>query len=341
MTANRFFLISAILLAASFFLIIDMCSQKPKSIKEDSLSITFGSCSDEDKEQKLWKDIIQEKANIWIWLGDNIYGDSEDPIVLQAKYNKQKTHPDYQTIISQTEIHGVWDDHDYGVNDGGKEFPSKVGSQKALLDFLDVKQDDTRRNRPGIYYDKLIEKGELKVHMIFLDTRYFRDSLKKSNGKNIPNIEGSILGNTQWNWFEDRLLNTDSDLNLVASSIQAIPEEHRFEKWSNFPVERKRLFDLLSKDKVQHNVIISGDRHIGEISTIDYNGHEIIDITSSSLTHGWRNKRQESNKYRKGNIVYIENYGLLKITKTDGKTQYSGMIKSGIDQIESKIDIHE
>ena len=341
MTPNRFLLISAILLTASFFLIYDIYYQKKEPIKENSISIAFGSCSDEDKEQKLWKDIIKEKADIWIWLGDNIYGDSEDPKVLQEKYNKQKAHPDYQTMVSQMKIHGIWDDHDYGVNDGGKEFPSKVGSQKALLDFLDVSHDDIRRSRAGIYYDELIKSGDLKIHMIFLDTRYFRDNLKKAKGENIANLEGTILGSTQWEWFEDKLLNTESDLNLIASSIQAIPEEHRFEKWSNFPLERARLFDLLSKDQVQHNIIISGDRHIGEISSIDHHDTEIIDITSSSLTHGWRNERQEFNKHRHGTIVYNENYGLLKIDKTEGKTSYSGFIKSGFDKTESKINTYE
>jgi alkaline phosphatase D len=30
----------------------------------------------------------------------------------------------------------VWDDHDYGVNDGGGDFPAKEISRKAFLDFF-------------------------------------------------------------------------------------------------------------------------------------------------------------------------------------------------------------
>jgi hypothetical protein len=35
-----------------------------------------------------------------------------------------------------TPIMAVWDDHDYGVNDGGGDFPAKEISRKAFLHFL-------------------------------------------------------------------------------------------------------------------------------------------------------------------------------------------------------------
>jgi alkaline phosphatase D len=33
------------------------------------------------------------------------------------------------------------DDHDYGKNDGGAEYPNKQGSQQLFLDFLDEPKD--------------------------------------------------------------------------------------------------------------------------------------------------------------------------------------------------------
>ena len=44
---------------------------------------------------------------------------------------------------------GIWDDHDYGVNDGGKSFKYRLQSQKLFLDFLDEPIDSVRRQREG------------------------------------------------------------------------------------------------------------------------------------------------------------------------------------------------
>ena len=101
-------------------------------------TIAFGSCSDQKRPQPLWDDIVAQKPDLWIWLGDNIYGDSENMDTLRAKYARQKSNPVYQQLRQSTPIIGVWDDHDYGVNDGGKEYPKRKESQQLMLDFLDV-----------------------------------------------------------------------------------------------------------------------------------------------------------------------------------------------------------
>ena len=52
--------------------------------------IAFGSCSDQKRPQPLWDDIVAQKPDVWIWLGDNIYGDSESMDTLRTKYAQQK-----------------------------------------------------------------------------------------------------------------------------------------------------------------------------------------------------------------------------------------------------------
>lgn len=307
------------------------CKQKnvqvPKSeylIAQDyQIRLAFGSCSHQDRKQILWDNILREAPDMWIWLGDNIYGDTDDMSIMRRKYNKQKSNPQYQKLIKQTQVEGIWDDHDYGVNDGGKNFSAKSGSQKELLDFLDVPETDPRRSRPGTYYAKELSKDGIDIKLIFLDTRYFRDDPIKSGKTYKPNITGSVLGATQWAWLEKELQQSDADVNIIASSIQVIPKEHRFEKWANFPNERTRLFDLIYKYETQNPIIISGDRHIGEISHIDWKGKKIYDITSSSLTHGWSNRRKEVNQHRIKGIVYDENYGIIEIDKEGNMLEIS------------------
>lgn len=44
----------------------------------------------------------------------------------------------------QLQVIGTWDDHDYGLNDAGKEFMGKNMTQKLLMDFLDEPEDSPR-----------------------------------------------------------------------------------------------------------------------------------------------------------------------------------------------------
>ena len=102
-------------------------------------TIAFGSCNDEDKPQPLWPVIAAEKPDLWIWTGDNVYADTEDPEVFRAKYDKQLANPGYRAFIDSVPfMTGTWDDHDYGKNDGGVEYPAKDLAKREMYRFLGV-----------------------------------------------------------------------------------------------------------------------------------------------------------------------------------------------------------
>lgn len=156
-------------------------------------------------------------------------------------------------------------------------------------------------------------KGQ-RVKVILLDGRYFRDPLKKEGKRNVPNPAGDILGEAQWQWLEQQLTNSDADVHVIGSGIQLLPEEHPYEKWANFPVSRQRLLDLLSKTKPKGALLISGDRHIAEVSKVSVQGlnYDLFDITSSGLTHVSA-PHEEPNRHRVGAMITELNYGLLTI----------------------------
>ena len=47
-------------------------------------------------------------------------------------------------VVFVYQIIGTWDDHDYGLNDAGKEYDGKDFSQQLMLDFLDEPSDSLR-----------------------------------------------------------------------------------------------------------------------------------------------------------------------------------------------------
>jgi len=280
-------------------------------------TIAFGSCNREDLPQTIWEEILANDPDLWIWLGDNIYADTEDMGKMEAKYIKQKYAPGYQQLLKSTRVIGTWDDHDYGLNDGDKHFVKKKESQQLLLDFLDVAHDAPARSREGVYQAYAFGEGERRVKVILLDTRYFRDKLEKNFGmgpRYKENADGDILGEAQWKWLEEELLEGDAKVHLICSGIQILPEEQYFEKWANFPKARKRLLELISRTNPSLPILLSGDRHIAEVSVagLPEKDSTITEITSSGLTHSYE-KADEPNAYRVGKLIPYKNYGLLTI----------------------------
>ena len=301
------------------------------------LVVAFGSCNHQNKKQPLWKSIAEQGAELWLWLGDNIYGDSKNMEVLEKKYNKQKSRPAYQRFLETgIEIMGTWDDHDYGVNDGGKNFEFKEESSQLALDFLDYSEDAEVRKRPGVYNHKTFESSHRTVEFVLLDTRYFRDDTEKIKGVGYTiNELGDILGEEQWTWLEEQV-NKPMDYLVIGSSIQVIPEDHIYEKWSNFPASRTRLLDLLSKAKAEKVLILSGDRHLAEISEIVWKDRKIIEVTSSGMTHSYENVGDEPNRHRVSKIVSQKNFGTLRFIEDRLQVNILGV--NGMEYIQQDLD---
>jgi alkaline phosphatase D len=288
-----------------FFLLLISSSN---FIYAESIKIGLGSCLDQDYPQPIWQSIKKEDLNYFIFLGDNVYGDTRYGSLRKMKsaYDKQKkVLPDFLNDIS---IFSIWDDHDFGINDGGADYRFKRRAQELYLDFWEISKDDDRSNREGIYFSKNEIFFDKKFKFIFLDTRFFRSKLKGKKSNYIENIEpdATILGNAQWTWLENEL-KSDFDFLFIFSSIQIIAKDHRFEKWSNFPIERAKLFELLEQfnDKT---ILFSGDRHRAGI----YRKNGIIELTSSSMNKPG-SSFSETDSYLIGKTYPQENYGVLEI----------------------------
>jgi len=305
------------------FLVLGLFSCIEKKDKKESINtfiIAFGSCDNQELPNVLWKEIKKNNPDLFIWGGDIVYADGEDIKVMQKSYEKQKKDTAYQNFKKDLPVLGTWDDHDYGLNDGGKEFKKKDSVQQLLLDFLDVDPKDKRRSKKGVYHSKKIVIGKNSVNIIILDTRYFRTRLTvdtTGNKRYIPNDfgDGTILGKAQWEWLENELKSSKSNFNIIISSIQFLSKEHGFESWGNMPHEVSKMKGIISGSGAKGVIILSGDRHIAEISmdSIINLKYPIIDFTSSGLTHSYSTFKGEPNVYRITKVVSDINFGILRI----------------------------
>jgi alkaline phosphatase D len=200
-------------------------------IEADSIKLGLGSCIDQDFPQPIWNSIEKENLNYFIFLGDNVYGDSPDGKLEKLRYAYKKQKSLLPSFLNDINILSIWDDHDYGLNDGGRDYSLKKESQKMFLDFWEIPNDDIRSSREGIYFSQNKIFFNKKFKLIFLDTRYFRSPLAGPKGKYLKNksTDSTILGINQWKWLEKEL-DEYFDFLIIFSSIQIIPEDHGYEK---------------------------------------------------------------------------------------------------------------
>ncbi|MFT4830830.1 MAG: alkaline phosphatase D [Psychroserpens sp.] len=304
---------------------------------ESDFTIAFGSCNKSSLSNPLWDDIVSARPDVWIWGGDIIYADTDNRKKLREMYMDQDNVAGYALLKTKMPVIGTWDDHDYGLNDGGVEFKGKKWSQQEFLDFMDVPVDSPRRTREGVYssHDYTVPVGSIKI--IVLDTRYFRTALtpdKDTKKRHKPNVygQGTVLGMEQWAWLKDELNFSKADFNIIVSSIQFLSNEHGFECWGNFPHEVDQLKSLIASSKAKGVVLLSGDRHISEFSRTKVDGlaYPLIDFTSSGLTHVYSSFSGEPNPFRVGAVVSKKSFGLLDFDFNKKKVRFKMVGDHGV-----------
>ena len=290
--------------------------------------IAFGSCAKHGRAQPIWDAVVATKPDLFIFAGDNIYGDTSDMALMQAKYDKLGAQPGYQKLLKTCPVLAVYDDHDYGANNVGKEFPKKKESAKMCLDFFGVPEDSPRRQREGIYGSQIMGEPGQRVQIILLDMRYFRDKWDGSKltpaEKKAKNIVGvarptddttrTLLGKDQWAWLEKEL-KKEADVRLIVSSIQVVTWEKGMECWGNMPHERDRLFKLIETTEANGVVFLSGDVHFSELSLSKEGPYPLYDLTASGLNQRPPKAWPDAiNGYRLPGKVYADyNFGVVRI----------------------------
>jgi alkaline phosphatase D len=327
------------LLAAGSAVALGACAVSPNQPGGNSLRIGVSSCADQEKPQPIWDAALQERCGFFVFAGDNVYA-SDPPFKienLRQAYADLAAKDNFQRLRNTTPHLAVWDDHDYGVNDGGAEFAHKQASKDEFLRFWNVRADDPRRKRKGLHHAQIIEHGGRRVQIIGLDTRWFRSPLKLTDQRDAPGKERyvpdadpakTMLGDAQWRWLEAQLRER-ADVRVIVSSVQCVVVGHGFERWGNLPLERERLYRLIRDTRANGVVIVSGDRHIGGLyreanATLPY---PLYEMTSSGITHPWA-AAKEAGPNRIDPLVTVLHYGVVDI---DFAARRLALVLRGLD----------
>jgi alkaline phosphatase D len=294
----------------------------------DNTTLAFGSCLRQWKPAPILDTVRALGPDAFVFAGDNVYTDTgryrrkKEPERIALAYEELAGKPAFQALRASTRLLATWDDHDYGRDNAGAEYPWKNESKAAFVSFFSVPDSSPVHRRAGVYSAHWLGDAEHPVQILLLDTRTFRSPLHRAEADAqctrihltpTSDTTATVLGDQQWQWLADQL-KQPAALRLIVSSIQVIPDRHCFEKWSNFPHERERLIQLIRASGGVPTVLLSGDRHFGEISALPGpdNTLPLYEITASGLNSAGAG-RGEVNPYRVSeDNVRVDHFGVIR-----------------------------
>lgn len=305
---------------------------EPEALATPTFTIAFGSCGHQDHPLPIFHEVVKQDPDLFIFLGDNIYGDTYSMDTLRAKYNRLTRKESFQALKANVPIIATWDDHDYGWNDAGRHYPYKDSAKAIFLEVWEEPAESERRQHPGIYTANTYEEAGKTIQVILLDTRTFRDDLLPYDGAfdedrryfygldYTPHTtaDSTLLGEEQWQWLEAELAKP-ADVRIIGSSTQFGIEFNGYEAWANFPHERERFLELVRSTRANGVLFLSGDVHYAEISEYQAEGlYPIYDITASGLSSTWH--FATPNRYRIEGPIMDNHFGLLTIHLSEQPT---------------------
>jgi alkaline phosphatase D len=286
--------------------------------------IALGSCSEETAPIPILAAVAQFRPDLFLYVGDNVYGDAESGDMklpeLRKAYADLSMNAHFSAFNMAFPILATWDDHDYGLNDAGADFPAREVSERVFETFW--RDAALGGGRPGVYGARIYGPPGYRVQVILLDTRFFRSPLRRSETPNAagykpyladPDPAKTMLGEAQWAWLAGEL-RKPAEIRLVVSSIQVLADGHPFERWGALPREQDRLERTIAQTGAKGVVLLSGDRHLGAIyRRAASTGYPLHELTASSLNLATPRVSPEASSGQVGAVVTHENFGAVEI----------------------------
>ncbi len=269
----------------------------------DILRIAFLSCISSAAEAN-WKVIEDSESDIVIFLGDNVYFPSLEPISeaqMQKAYQQLADQPGFISLRQKKKIYAIWDDHDFGANNSDSSSPSSAYSKALFRKFWNNPAP------PPELSDSIAFRVKLDfVTLLFTDNRSFRRNPA-------PGVPEALFGETQLRWLESELKNPETPEVILISGGQLLSEGENHENLAEYPAEQRRLFTAFESSPARVT-ILSGDRHFAEILARNFGQHQVLELTSSPFASRLAPASIPSqHNYRRSILIGRQNFGILTL----------------------------
>jgi alkaline phosphatase D len=272
------------------------------------------------KDSSIFETMAKEKAAFMLWLGDTWYTRDVDYYSewgLWYRAHHDRAQPILQNFLKAMPHYAMWDDHDYGPNDIGKNYVLKEASRRVFTNYFC--NPSYGENGQGIY--SMITWADVDVFLT--DDRWWRsaDKMKDSvDGK--PNPEKRMLGKEQMEWLENSLLYSFATFKIIAAGGQVLNPVSPFDVWWKYPAEYDELMNFIKEYKINGVVFLTGDRHHSEIIKVNRPGYyPLYDVTVSALTSSGYpfGGAEKNNPYRVIGFDQKQNYARFSFAGKRGE----------------------
>ncbi|MFC4803300.1 glycerophosphodiester phosphodiesterase family protein [Neobacillus sp. GCM10023253] len=234
---------------------------------------------------KSYKSMAALNPDFFLFSGDTIYADNATPAVpnppsgtvqdFWAKYKENRTDAGLRSLLQKTGTFAIWDDHEVTNDFSGPSQPLTPTGLSAFKDYWPISGERSEA-------DKLYHKYSWgnTMDMMILNNRGYRSPNTQADG-----ADKTMLGDEQLHWLKQQLLESDSKVKLIATSVPiSIPTGKAMARdgWANgdnvnpndptgYENEFKEISDFIIEKGIKNVFFVTTDVHFAEVIKYDAN----------------------------------------------------------------------
>lgn len=267
---------------------------------EDTADPAYG------KEYRIFEAIHEKSPDLMLWLGDGIYlreADWSTRTGIEHRWSYHRSTPHLRALLANTHHYAIWDDHDWGPNDIGREFWNRAETTRAFQLFWGNPSAGLPET-PGIF--TFFNWGD--VNFILLDNRSYLTQ-PEEDGRAFGKSR-AYIGQAQLDWLISMLRWIDaedgfiypSSFTVVAVGGQVLTGGSNPHAWPSYEEEWQEMIDRIVDEGIRGVLFVSGDVHFSEVNRLTYIGggepgvpgkageagkaYRFLEVTASPLTSG-------------------------------------------------------
>jgi membrane-associated phospholipid phosphatase len=277
-------------------------SFRTPGIGAESFRVALSACARVGSNARVFDAIAAADPLVYVEMGDihyeNIGGNL--PAAFREAYDRLLTEPGQAALYRQVPIAYVWDDHDYGPNDGDSTSPSRPAARQVYREVVP---------HAGV------EPGDAPINQAFTIGRV-RFVMTDNRSERTAD---SMLGESQLAWLLEELTMSSRTHALVVwvNPVPWIAEPREGgDNWSGYPDERRLIADTIAEAEVDNLIMVSGDAHMVALDDGSNSDYSTEGGAGFPVFHAAPLDRPGSIKggpYSEGTFDGVGQFGLLDI----------------------------
>lgn len=164
--------------------------------------------------------------------------------------------PFVKKILYHYPVAHMWDDHDYGKNNGDKTYTGKALTYQVFNEFFPAYTLPPMGDWQTFSY--------AQADFFLLDSRSQRDPNNEPDGPDKSMLDGDNLGAAgQLEWLKQGLLNSNAVWKFILTPVTFNPTLKKPDSWRYFRYERNKLIEFIHANSISGVILLSGDAHMG------------------------------------------------------------------------------